>query len=43
MKNNKNKKNFDIPEKKEMDFVKCPTHGIRHPKGSTCPMCAAGK
>jgi hypothetical protein len=30
-------------EKRELNFVTCPKHGIRYPEGSACPMCAAGK
>jgi len=26
---------------KELDFVVCPIHGIRYPKGGQCPQCQA--
>ena len=29
------------PEKRELDFVVCPIHGIRYPKGGQCPQCQA--
>lgn len=27
------------PEKKSLDWVVCPKHGVRHPLGATCPRC----
>ena len=32
-------KDKKVPEKKELDFDYCPKHGLRYPKGSTCPKC----
>ena len=29
--------------KREFTFITCPKHGIRYPKGSVCPKCAAEK
>lgn len=28
-------------EKRELDFSRCPKHGIRYPTGSECPACKA--
>jgi len=28
-------------KKRELDFVTCPIHGIRYPRGGECPKCAA--
>ena len=30
-------------EKRELNFVTCPKHGLRYPEGSVCPLCPAGK
>lgn len=31
----------EVPEKRELDFNRCPKHGIRYPVGSECPACKA--
>jgi hypothetical protein len=31
----------EVPEKRELDFNRCPKHGIRYPAGSECPACKA--
>ena len=43
MTNKKNNKELEKIEivKKELDFVTCPRHGVRYPKGSSCPNCLA--
>ncbi len=28
-------------EKRELNFLTCPRHGIQYPKGSECPRCLA--
>jgi len=35
------KKKPEGSNKRELDFITCPKHGIRHPKGSKCPKCVA--
>lgn len=30
-------------EKKELNFVTCPTHGVRYPEGGSCPRCEAAR
>jgi len=39
----KNNKSFSDYKKKELDYILCPIHNIRYPKGTSCPSCAAEK
>jgi len=35
------KKKPEDSKKRELDFITCPKHSIRYPKGSKCPKCVA--
>ncbi len=36
----KDKKNDDMKlHTSNLDYILCPTHNIRYPKGANCPMC----
>ncbi len=29
----------DDYEKRGLDFIRCPRHGVSYPRGSSCPRC----
>ena len=47
--NDKEKKKKEYEEKKKIiisegiNFVNCPIHDLKYPKGTTCPACEADK